>query len=64
VTNSNKTGTVYGISGAKIMKQESVAENKERIESRRSLNAENKGNKVAGNRKLQILCLRRYRNQE
>ncbi len=43
-TNSNKKGTVYGKSGAQIMKQESVAENKKRIESRRSLNAENKGN--------------------
>jgi hypothetical protein len=36
------------------MKQESVAENKRRIESRRSLNAEYKGNKIAGNRMLDI----------
>ncbi len=51
MTNSNKTGTVYGKSAVKIMKQERVAEHKKRIESRRSLNAENKGNKIAGNRK-------------
>jgi hypothetical protein len=45
------------------MKQENVAE-KKRIENRRYSIAEIKGNKVAGNRKLHILFLRRYRNQE
>jgi hypothetical protein len=41
-----------------------VGENKKRVESGRYSIAEVKGNKVAGNRKLHISFLRRYRNQE
>jgi hypothetical protein len=53
---------VYGKSGAKIMKQECVAKNKKRIESRRSLKAEIKGNKIESY--TSVLCFRRYRKQE
>ncbi len=50
----SKGQTVWGKRRVKIRKQENVGENKKRIESRRYSIAENKGNKIAGNRKLRI----------